>query len=284
MRLASLSSGDLRIFIKYLKEGSMFHKKRSLWVTVVLLTMVAMFVQSIRAADPVNLVFLTFESPALTATFWDNAIKAALAKMPDGANINVQRIVSPNIDRTAYAKQLLASDQFPDLLQSINTQEFIDAKLLQPWDQQWINDHFALPMGNALGGKVWQAPTNAQINPYVFYNKEIFAKVGVKPPTTWKEFVDVATKIKAAGYKPLLTCGAADSWCTSIILSGIVSADVLGDTPDWVTQRYAGKVKFSDAAMTDAFAKFKSLVDQELIDPGDLGVDYATTNQAFIDG
>ena len=263
----------------------MIRKSRSLLATLVLLFLIPLLiVQPAAAQDKVTLVFLTFESPALTAQFWDNAIKAAVAKMPDGANINVQRIVSPNIDRTAYAKQLLASDQFPDLLQSINTQEFIDAKLLQPWDQQWINDHFALPKGNALGGKVWQAPTNAQINPYVFYNKEIFAKVGVKPPTTWKEFVDVATKIKAAGYKPLLTCGAADSWCTSIILSGIVSADVLGDTPDWVTQRYAGKVKFSDAAMTDAFTKFKSLVDQQLVDPGDLGVDYATTNQAFIAG
>ena len=272
-------------FSSKLKEGIMIRKSRSLLTTLVLLSLLPLlFLQPAAAQDKVTLVFLTFESPALTAQFWDDAIKAALAKMPDSANLDVQRIVSPNIDRTTYAKQLLASDQFPDLLQSINTQEFIDAELLQPWDTQWITDHFTIPMGNALGGKVWQAPTNAQIIPYVFYNKDIFAKVGVEPPTTWQEFVDVATKIKAAGYKPLLTCGAADSWCTSIFLSGIVSANVLGDTPDWVTQRYAGKVKFSDAAMTDAFAKFKSLVDQELIDPGDLGVDYATTNQAFIEG
>jgi raffinose/stachyose/melibiose transport system substrate-binding protein len=263
----------------------MIRKSRSLLTTLALLFLIIpLTLRSATAQDKVTLVFLTFESPSLTAQFWDNAINAALSKMPDGANITVQRIVSPNIDRTAYAKQLLASGQFPDLLQSINTQEFIDANLLQPWDTQWITDHFTIPMGNALGGKIWQAPTNAQIIPYVFYNKDIFAKVGVTPPTTWAEFVDVATKIKAAGYKPLLTCGAADSWCTSIILSGIISADVLGDTPDWVTQRYAGTVKFSDAAMTDAFTKFKSLVDQGLIDTGDLGVDYATTNQAFIAG
>ena len=261
----------------------MARKYRSFSLLLVLLSFL-LLAQPIAAAEPVKLVFLTFESPALTASLWDNGIKAALASLPKDSNITVQRIVSPGIDRTTYAKQLLASDQFPDLLQSINTQEFIDAKLLTPWDSKWIADHFTIPNGNALNGKVWQAPTNAQIIPFVFYNKTIFTKVGVKPPTTWDEFVTVAKKIKDAGFKPLLTCGAKDPWCTSIALSGIVSVDVMGTTPDWVAQRKAGKVKFGDAAMSAAFEKYKSLVDAKLIDAGDLGIDYATANKTFIDG
>ena len=31
-----------------------------------------------------------------------------------------------------------------------------------------------------------------------FYNKEIFADVGVEPPTTWTEFQDVGAKIQAS--------------------------------------------------------------------------------------
>src|SRR6266567_4674040 len=76
-------------------------------------------------------------------------INAALATLPKDSNITVQRIVSPGIDRSTYAKQLLASDQFPDILQSINTQDFIDANLLIPWDSKWIEDHFIIPDGNA---------------------------------------------------------------------------------------------------------------------------------------
>jgi raffinose/stachyose/melibiose transport system substrate-binding protein len=35
------------------------------------------------------------------------------------------------------------------------------------------------------------------------YNKEIFAKVGVQPPTTWDEFAEVCAKIKAIGVTPV---------------------------------------------------------------------------------
>src|SRR5260221_607388 len=231
----------------------MARKYRSFSLVILLLSTMVLLVRPATAADPVTLVFLTFETPALTSTYWENAIKASLASLPKDSGITVQRIVSPGVDRSTYAKQLLASDQFPDILQSINTQDFVTGNLLTPWDTKWIEDHFVIPMGNALGGKVWQAPTNSQIIPFVFYNQDIFDKVGVKPPTTWDEFVTVGKKIKAAGFKALLTCGAKDPWCTSIALSGVISADLEGATPDWVAQRYAGKVKFSDANVVAAF-------------------------------
>jgi len=262
----------------------MARKYRSFSLVILLLSTMLLLVRPATAADPVTLVFLTFETPALTSTYWENAIKASLASLPKDSNITIQRIVSPGIDRSTYAKQLLASDQFPDILQSINTQDFVAGNLLTPWDSKWIEDHFLIPNGNALGGKVWQAPTNSQIIPFIFYNKDIFDKAGVKPPTTWDEFVSVAKKIKDAGFKPLLTCGAADAWCTGISLSGVISSDLLGTAPDWVAQRYAGKVKFSDANVVAAFEKYKSLVDAGIIDSGDLGVDYATTNKNFEEG
>ena len=36
------------------------------------------------------------------------------------------------------------------------------------------------------------------------YNKNIFDEVGVQPPKTWAEFLDIQSKIKAAGYTPFL--------------------------------------------------------------------------------
>src|SRR5258708_1079874 len=59
----------------------------------------------------VQLVFLTFETPVLTADFWDSNIAIAQKVLPP--NVTIKRIVSPGIDRTTYAKQLLASNQFP---------------------------------------------------------------------------------------------------------------------------------------------------------------------------
>jgi len=40
-----------------------------------------------------------------------------------------------------------------------------------------------------------------------FYNADIFAEVGVQPPTTWDEFVTVCEKIAAAGYQPIALSG-----------------------------------------------------------------------------
>ena len=58
--------------------------------------------------------FLTFETPNLTAAYWDAAIKRVTDKYPD---IKVKKLVSPTADgRTDYAKQLLQSGQFPDVM------------------------------------------------------------------------------------------------------------------------------------------------------------------------
>src|SRR6202012_252870 len=135
-----------------------------------------------------SLTFMTFETPALTSTFWDDSIKEAEAAVP---GVTVNKIVSPDSDRNAYAKQLQASGQFPDILSSINPKDFLDAGLLQPFDQAWLDENFILPAGNAIGGKVFIPPTNAQIIPLVYYNKAIFAKYGLQVPKTWDQFVKV---------------------------------------------------------------------------------------------
>nr|WP_314930311.1 ABC transporter substrate-binding protein [Shuttleworthia satelles] len=44
------------------------------------------------------------------------------------------------------------------------------------------------------------------------YNQDIFDKVGVQPPKTWDEFIDVCNKISAAGYQPIAVAGNYDSF------------------------------------------------------------------------
>ncbi len=234
-------------------------------------------------AEKIELTWLTFESPVLTSAFWDAAIADGL-KRANLPNVTIKRLNSPGIDRSTYAKQLIASGVVPDLMQSINTQDFADSGLLMAWDPKWCEEHFLLPYATSLKGKIWQAPTVAQIIPFIFYNKDIFKKAGVSVPKNWSEFQNVVKKLKAAGFKPMQTVGAGDGiWASATALGGIISADVLGTTPDWVTQRKAGKVKFGDANMTAAFAKFKWLADNGAIDKADLGTAYADANRAFLD-
>src|SRR4029078_11338755 len=116
--------------------------------------------------------FLTFETPALDAAFWDHSIDVALQGLP---GVSITKIVPPGADRNGYAKQLQAAGQFPDILASINPKDFLEAGLLEPFDQAWLDVNFVRPRGEAIGGNSYIPPTNSQIIPLVFYNKDIFA-------------------------------------------------------------------------------------------------------------
>ncbi|MFD0633728.1 extracellular solute-binding protein [Catenulispora yoronensis] len=228
-----------------------------------------------------TLTYLTFETPSLTAAFWDTSIANAEKAVP---GVTVKKLVAPSTDRDAYAKQLQASGQFPDLLQSITPSTFVQAGLLKPYDQSWVNTNFLLPQGNAYKGNVYIPPTNSQIIPMVFYNKTLFAKAGISaPPKTWAEFLDVCAKLKAAGTTPI-ELGGGDPFSASMPLSGILSADVLGKDPKWLQERYAGQVKFSDANVQAAVAKYRTLVKNKYFEDGALGVKYADSITDFTSG
>src|SRR5260221_3574478 len=189
---------------------------------------------------------MVFETPALTASFWDGVIAQGI-KDSGVLGLTVKKLVTPGSDRTAYAKQLIAAGTEPDIMQSISTQDFVDSGLLQPWDQQWSEENFILPMATSIKGKIWQAPTNSQIIPFVFYNKDLFKQVGVEVPKTWAEFQNVVEKLKAAGINPIQMAGAADGrWAAAFRLARILSADGPRNAPDWAQERPDGPVNVTD--------------------------------------
>jgi ABC-type glycerol-3-phosphate transport system substrate-binding protein len=233
------------------------------------------------ASGNVTLTYLTFETPSLTASFWSSSIASTEKQVP---GVTIKDIVAPSTDRDSYAKQLQASGQFPDLLQSITPSTFAPAGLLKPYDQNWVNANFMLPMGNAYKGKVYIPPTNSQIIPMVFYNKTLFAKAGISaPPKTWAQFMADCAKLKAAGIVPI-ELGGSDSFAASMPLVGILSADVLGKDPNWLQERYAGKVHFTDPNVETAVAKYRTMVQDGYFEPGALGVSYADSITNFTSG
>ncbi|HIJ75021.1 MAG TPA: extracellular solute-binding protein [Candidatus Hydrogenedentes bacterium] len=63
----------------------------------------------------------------------------------------------------------------------------------------------------------------------IFYNKDIFAKVGVSVPTTWEQWLDDMAKLEAAGYTPLLmSIYAFNDWCVDLIFDQLYYAVLPG--------------------------------------------------------
>ncbi|MEY9932163.1 ABC-type glycerol-3-phosphate transport system substrate-binding protein [Catenulispora sp. GP43] len=234
-----------------------------------------------KGGGSTTLSYLTFETPSLTTSFWDTSIADGEKAVP---GLSIKKLIAPSTDRDAYAKQLQASGQFPDLLQSITPSTFVQAGLLKPYDQSWVNANFLLPMGNAYKGKVYIPPTNSQIIPMVFYNKTLFGKAGLsQPPKTWADFMADCAALKKAGITPI-ELGGGDPFSASMPLTGILSADVLGKDPNWLQERYAGKVKFTDANVETAVAKYRTMAKNGYFEDGALGVKYADSITNFTSG
>ncbi len=82
----------------------------------------------------------------------------------------------------------------------------IAANLLEPLDdlydrEGWTKsypqgtlDFFLEPDGHRYGVNI-----DVVWTPYIYYNKDIFKKVGVDVPKTWDDFYAMAAKLRAAG-------------------------------------------------------------------------------------
>lgn len=74
----------------------------------------------------------------------------------------------------------------------------VDTFVKTPDDKTWMNSFYpAFMMNSRTGGKTWGVPFQRS-TVVMFYNKELFKEAGLdpnKPPSTWAEMKDAATKL-----------------------------------------------------------------------------------------
>ncbi|GAA4564051.1 extracellular solute-binding protein [Planotetraspora kaengkrachanensis] len=237
--------------------------------------------QSSGGAGKKEISFLVFETPNMTPQVWDTAIKRVTDKYPD---ITVKKLVAPTEDRVSYAKQLLASGQFPDVMIAVSPAGFAESGAMAAFTPDELKD-FDFPNNGAVQGKIYQLPTNTQTIPVVYYNKDLFAKAGITaPPKTYAELLDDSAKLKAKGITPFVIGGGKDPFASTLAWTATIATDVYAKTPDWMAKRRAGTVKFTDPDFKKATEKFAELAKQGYLDKKDVSRDYAATEQAFLDG
>src|SRR5580704_12856470 len=68
----------------------------------------------------------------------------------------------------------------------------------------WLANLPSLLVKNmSYDGHVIAVPVNIHGANYQFYSVKVFSDLGMQPPKTWDEFLEMAPKIKAAGYIPI---------------------------------------------------------------------------------
>ncbi|MFD0864439.1 ABC transporter substrate-binding protein [Tessaracoccus lubricantis] len=119
--------------------------------------------------------------------------------------------------------------------------------------------------------KIWAYPTSGQAI-VMFYNKPVFERVGVTPPSTWSEFLQVCQDLKDAGTTPIaqgLGTPAMVQFIPYMLAATLVSAE----NPDIDEQMRAGDTSFvDDPGWNDVFTKYVELIDLGYITPDAIGV------------
>ncbi len=109
-----------------------------------------------------------------------------------------------------------------------------------------------------IAGKTYALPNN-NVQPVVlYYNKEVFDKIGAQAPKTWDELMALVPKFKAAGIAPF-SLGGQSKWPDLMWLEYLVER--IGG-PDVFANIAANKPgAWSDPAVKEALSKIQDLVD-----------------------
>ena len=172
-------------------------------------------------AGPAEAVTLTF---LVNSGETNEAQAKALVDAFTAANpsITIQTSLRPGGgDGDNLVKTKLATGEMEDLfhynsgslLQALTP----DKTLTNVADQEWVSKldpNFKTAVGTANG--TYGAPWNTSMGGGVLYNKDIYAELGLKVPTTWDEFIANSEKIKAAGKAAPIIQTYGDTWTSQL--------------------------------------------------------------------
>ncbi|PIO97345.1 ABC transporter substrate-binding protein [Pleomorphomonas carboxyditropha] len=125
---------------------------------------------------------------------------------------------------------------------------------------------------STIDGKIYALPAENTAIAVVFYNKELFAKYNVTPPTTWDELLKVIDVFKENGIAPFALANK-NKWTGSMFYGYLV--DRIGGPEAFANavQRKDGG-SFADPVFVEAGKRLQELVNAGAFQKGYNGLDY----------
>lgn len=172
-------------------------------------------------------------------------------------DITVDLEIVPN-DSMTVLKTRMSSGQAPDIIQLqsyANVKEFAKAGWLLDLTNEPVLAKVVPSTKNAVilpsNGKIYALPMDvAGIG--IIYNKDIFNKYGLKPPTTFNQLMAVCATLKKNKVTPFASMFKAN-WSLGHFLSMVhttLAAPKVKDWNAWIEQMNQGKASFADPVNT----------------------------------
>ena len=216
--------------------------------------------------------------------YWSGALRGGIDDTAAAFNAQHPRY---NLKATGFEHEsfkvgiraMLDSGQPPDIfsywagarLESLAAADQI-APLDAVWQEARLNDVFPGPLAAActFNGHKYGLPLTQHFVAF-FYNRKIFAALGLSPPTTWDEFLTVCARIKATGIAPL-ALGARERWPAQFWFDYLLLRTA---GPDYRQQLMDGEASYTDPQVLRAFSLWQSLLDAGYFFPAPKAYDWS---------
>lgn len=177
-------------------------------------------------------------------------------------NVSVTPVPYPSTDVfMAAVRSALPTNEAPDLFtwwSTYRVKELIDQDLVAETTDIWDKhkDEYSQGLRDAFtfGGEVYGYCYGVEYWP-VWYNKDVFSKLGLNVPETWDEFIEVCETLKANDVTPLMQT-VLGRWPTFIMFEEMI----IGEDPDLYVDLCEGRVKYTDERVKHAFEVWSDLI------------------------
>lgn len=239
------------------------------------LALVVAAASAVMCAEPKSVGFLHYWTGALSGGVSD--LVAAYNKGQSEYAVSASGMEHESF-KTGI-KRMLASGSGPDIFSywaGARSKYLVELGLLEPIDDVWAKANLrsvftpAVAGACSYGGRMYAVPVTQHYVAF-FYNKKLFASLGVAPPATWEQFLAACEKIKAAGVTPV-ALGAKDQWPAQFWFDYLLLRTA---GPDLRRELMEGRASYSGREAARAFGLWKDLLDRQFFNAEMLSLDWA---------
>jgi raffinose/stachyose/melibiose transport system substrate-binding protein len=235
-------------------------------------------------------VTLTMMHPWTSPNVDNDAYKARIEEFEKKfPNIKIKQDGVPSAQYKTKLRTLAAGNNLSDInvvWPGADITPLVAGNLLMPIDSIMDNWKNILPedalAGMKVDGKQYAIPTKQSFVDIIYYNKEMFAKVGYNEfPKTYDNFIDAIKKLKAAGMTPI-AMGNKEKWPLQSSYMSIIGDRFVGS--DFLNQVLNKQAKFTDPEYVKALGVIEELTKLSAFNTDMNNMDSVQAQDYFIQG